>query len=238
PGVTHQALGHVAPQHVGDQAHLPVGGNAFPVADRHSRGFLTPVLQCDQPVGEQKCGVHAGRPHTDDAALFSRISIDHNVKYGRPAYQTAIETGPGKTTRARVILEWHLFDSMGRLPAMRSLISLPEIGAADVAWIVARALKLADDPEPPRTLAGRAVGTSFRRSSTRTRTSFWRAATLLGAEVITFGPDDLQLCTGESLADTARVLGGYLDVLVVRTNDDIAELRELARVDGLAIVNA
>jgi ornithine carbamoyltransferase len=121
---------------------------------------------------------------------------------------------------------------------MRSLISLPEIGAADVAWIVARALKLADDPEPPRTLAGRAVGTYFRRSSTRTRTSFWRAATLLGADVITFGPDDLQLCTGESLSDTAKVLAGYLDILVVRTNDDIAELRELARADGLSIVNA
>jgi ornithine carbamoyltransferase len=123
------------------------------------------------------------------------------------------------------------------MPAMRSLISLPEIGAADVAWIVARALKLADDPEPPRTLAGRAVGTYFRRSSTRTRTSFWRAATLLGADVVAFGPDDLQLCTGESLADTTRVLAGYLDILVVRTNDDIAELRELDR-GGLAIVNA
>jgi ornithine carbamoyltransferase len=121
---------------------------------------------------------------------------------------------------------------------MRSLISLPEIGAADVAGIVARALKLADHPDPPRTLAGRTVGTYFRRSSTRTRTSFWRAATLLGADVITFGPDDLQLSTGESLSDTARVLAGYLDILVIRTNDDIAELRELDRADGLAIVNA
>jgi ornithine carbamoyltransferase len=120
---------------------------------------------------------------------------------------------------------------------MRSLISLPDISPDDVAWIVDRAVKLADNA-PPATLQGRAVGTYFRRSSTRTRTSFWRAATLLGAEVITFGPDDLQLCTGESLADTARVLGGYLDILVARTNDDIAELRQLAGAGGPAIVNA
>lgn len=120
---------------------------------------------------------------------------------------------------------------------MRSLISLPEITQEDLIGIVDRAVKFADQP-PQRTLTGHAVGIYFRRSSTRTRTSFWRAATFLGAEVITFGPDDLQLTTGESLADTARVLSGYLDILVVRTNDDIAELRELDAASDLAVVNA
>jgi ornithine carbamoyltransferase len=121
---------------------------------------------------------------------------------------------------------------------MRSLITLPDISGADVAGIVEQAVKLADQPSPSTTLSGKAVGIYFRRSSTRTRTSFWRAATKLGAEVITFGPDDLQLTTGESLADTARVLAGYLDMLVVRTNDELAELRELDAAGGPAIVNA
>lgn len=121
---------------------------------------------------------------------------------------------------------------------MRSLITLPDVSGADIAGIVEQAVKLADRPSPPATLSGRAVGIYFRRSSTRTRTSFWRAATMLGAAVVTFGPDDLQLTTGESLADTARVLGGYLDILVVRTNDELAELRELDSAGGPAIVNA
>lgn len=120
---------------------------------------------------------------------------------------------------------------------MRSLISLLDISGEDVAGIVDNAVKYAEQ-RPPRTLEGRAVGIYFRRSSTRTRTSFWRAATLLGADTIAFGPDDLQLTTGETLADTARVLSGYLALLVVRTNDDMAELRELDAAGGLGVVNA
>jgi ornithine carbamoyltransferase len=120
---------------------------------------------------------------------------------------------------------------------MRSLISLSEISPEELSAIVGRAVEFgAGATATP--LAGRAVGIYFRRSSTRTRTSFWRAATRLGADVITYGPDDLQLTTGESLADTARVLSGYLDALVVRTNGDIAELHELAQASNLAVVNA
>jgi len=120
---------------------------------------------------------------------------------------------------------------------MRSLISLLDISDDEVAGIVDDAVKFAGQ-RPERTLDGRAIGVYFRRPSTRTRTSFWRAATLLGADTILFGPDDLQLSTGETLADTARVLSGYLDLLVVRTNDDMAELRELDAVSDLGVVNA
>ena len=121
---------------------------------------------------------------------------------------------------------------------MPSLISLPDLAGAELDSIVDRAAKLADRSAVTPTLSGHSVGIYFRRTSTRTRTSFWRAATGLGADVITFGQDDLQLCTGESLGDTARVLSEYLDILVVRTNDDMAELRELDRHGELAIVNA
>lgn len=121
---------------------------------------------------------------------------------------------------------------------MPSLLSLPEISGADLLRLVDRAVDLAGAPSFPTPLAGRAVGIYFRKSSTRTRTSFWRAATALGADAITFGPDDLQLITGETLADTARVLAGYLDVLVVRTNGDIAELRALSAGGDIPVVNA
>jgi ornithine carbamoyltransferase len=86
-------------------------------------------------------------------------------------------------------------------------------------------------------LRGHGVGLLFTKPSTRTRTSFWRAATDLGADVIAFGPGELQLTTGESWSDTGDVLAQYLDAVVIRTNARIADMRTLA--GGLpATVNA
>jgi ornithine carbamoyltransferase len=122
---------------------------------------------------------------------------------------------------------------------MRSFISLTETTADDVTSIVERAVKLGGGPARDTTLRERSVGVYFRRTSTRTRTAFTMAAARLGADVIAFGPSDLQLNTGESVPDTARVLGGYLDILVVRTNDEMAEMRAFADADGApAVVNA
>jgi ornithine carbamoyltransferase len=103
---------------------------------------------------------------------------------------------------------------------------------------VQRAAVFGRDGVDRRTLTGRQVGVYFRKSSTRTRTSFWSGATRLGADVITFGPDELQLTTGETVEDTARVLGQYLDALVVRTNGDVGEMRRLGSSPTLAVVNA
>ncbi|MFE7465424.1 ornithine carbamoyltransferase [Streptomyces sp. NPDC057499] len=121
---------------------------------------------------------------------------------------------------------------------MRNLISLADLTPADLDHLVRRAVAFGRDGIVAKPLAGRQVGTYFRKSSTRTRTSFWTAATRLGADVITFGPNELQLTTGETVEDTARVLGQYLDALVVRTNGDVEEIRRLGSSADLAVVNA
>lgn len=121
---------------------------------------------------------------------------------------------------------------------MRSLLSLTELRSTEVAGILQRSAELLDEASRPRTLAGRRVGLYFRKTSTRTRTSFWAAAVALGADIVQFGPEDLQLVTGESVEDTGRVLASYLDVLVMRTNGDKEEMRRLATASGLAVVNA
>ena len=72
------------------------------------------------------------------------------------------------------------------------------------------------------------VGIYFRGTSTRTRTAFTVAAHRLGAGVIAYGPADLQIATGETVSDTARVLSDYLDALVIRTNDSTEEMRAFA----------
>jgi len=121
---------------------------------------------------------------------------------------------------------------------MRNLVSLADIESSEVSALSARAACFgAGEAVPPR-LEGMAVGLLFVTTSTRTRTSFWRAATKLGADVACFGPGDLQLNTGETIADTARVMAGYLDMLVVRTNADMDQMRALAQTDDLAVVNA
>ncbi|MFI5801339.1 ornithine carbamoyltransferase [Streptomyces sp. NPDC051561] len=123
---------------------------------------------------------------------------------------------------------------------MRNFLSLNDICADEARELVDRAVEFArvGDRRAPRSLAGHPVGIYFSKTSTRTRSSFWAGATRLGADVITYGPDDLQLNTGETREDTARVLGQYLDALVIRTNGDVGEMRALGSSPDLAVVNA
>jgi len=122
---------------------------------------------------------------------------------------------------------------------MRHVLSIEALGRENLAFIVNQGVAIAKGHgagELP--LAGRMVGIYFRRSSTRTRTSFTVGAFRLGAGTIHYGPDDLQIVTGESIEDTARVLSGFLDVLVVRTNEPLAEMQALAAQNRMAIINA
>jgi ornithine carbamoyltransferase len=122
---------------------------------------------------------------------------------------------------------------------MKHLISLVQLGPSQLAALVRRSAEFASGQDRSRKpLADKTVGIFFRRSSTRTRTSFTVGAQKLGAQTVVFGPQDLQLVTGETLEDTGRVLSGYLDALVIRTNDPQAEMEALARQDRMAIINA
>lgn len=124
------------------------------------------------------------------------------------------------------------------MPA-RHLLSISDLDSATVRSLVDDALAIAQGRwQGRRPLDGRVIGSYFRKSSTRTRTSFTVGALKLGAQVIAYGPSDLQIVTGETVPDTARVLANYLDALVIRTNETIAEMRDLARQDRMSIVNA
>lgn len=123
--------------------------------------------------------------------------------------------------------------------AVRHVLSIAEVGAGELRRLVDRSVEYASGSlrgnEP---LREHVVGVYFRRTSTRTRSSFTVGALKLGARVITYGPNDLQINTGETVEDTARVLSGYCDALVVRTNDSDAEMRAFADQDEMAVVNA
>lgn len=120
----------------------------------------------------------------------------------------------------------------------KHLLSLTEIGPENLALLVNRSLEIATHGVGVPPLIGKTVGIYFKRTSTRTRTAFTVAAIRLGATPIAYGPNDLQICTGETIEDTARVLSGFLDALVVRTNESINEMRAFASQNEMAIINA
>ena len=125
----------------------------------------------------------------------------------------------------------------------RHLISLDDLPDAALWDIVERGAESARRAAigvgvDTASLAGKVVGTLFRKTSTRTRTAFTAGALRLGAGVIGYGPDDLQLNTGESTEDTGQVLSGMLDVLVARTAGDPGEMRTWATQRRMAVVNA
>lgn len=119
-----------------------------------------------------------------------------------------------------------------------NLFSILDVPPEQVLSLSRRAIAIKHAATDRQTLRGRAVGVYFRKASTRTRTSFTIGAGRLGATVMQIGPDDLQLTTGETLADTARVLAGYLDVLVIRTNESVEEMKVLGGQPGLSVINA
>jgi ornithine carbamoyltransferase len=94
--------------------------------------------------------------------------------------------------------------------------------------------------EPARfedALRGRSIACIFEKPSTRTRVSFAAAAARLGATPIALTPQELQLGRGESIADTARSLSGYVDAIVIRTFAQ-ETVEELARWATVPVINA
>ncbi len=89
---------------------------------------------------------------------------------------------------------------------------------------------------PGLPLAGRALGLMMSRPSTRTRVSFEVGMKQLGGTVNVLSPSEMQLGRGESIADTARVLSRFVDVITLRTGTD-ANLRELARWSSVPVIN-
>ncbi|WP_328871973.1 ornithine carbamoyltransferase [Streptomyces sp. NBC_00287] len=125
------------------------------------------------------------------------------------------------------------------MASVRHLISIDDLDDTDLRALVARGAEFsARAAGRPTPLAGDVVGIYFSKTSTRTRTAFSSGALRLGAQIIAYGPGDLQLNTGETSEDTGRVMSRMLDVLVARTAGDPAEMRAWATQDRMAVINA
>jgi ornithine carbamoyltransferase len=83
---------------------------------------------------------------------------------------------------------------------------------------------------------GAVLAMIFEKPSTRTRVSFEVAMHELGGSSVVLDPQDMQLGRGETIADTARVLSRYVDVIMLRTGPH-ATLTELAAHASVPVIN-
>jgi ornithine carbamoyltransferase len=96
----------------------------------------------------------------------------------------------------------------------------------------ARAGRPKGAPDDERSLAGRMVALIFEKPSTRTRISFDVGVRQMGGETMVLSGADMQLGHGETIADTARVLSRYVDLIMIRTfeEDTLCEMADHATV--------
>ena len=91
-------------------------------------------------------------------------------------------------------------------------------------------------PDAQTPLSGRMIALIFEKPSTRTRISFDVGARQMGGEVMVLSGKDMQLGHGESIADTARVLSRYVDLIMLRTFEE-ATRHEMADHATVPVIN-
>jgi ornithine carbamoyltransferase len=91
-------------------------------------------------------------------------------------------------------------------------------------------------PDADAPLAGRVLAMIFEKNSTRTRVSFDIGIRQLGGTALVMDAGSMQLGRGESIADTARVLGRMVDAIMIRT-DEHGKVQEMASHAGVPVIN-
>ena len=100
----------------------------------------------------------------------------------------------------------------------------------------ARAGRPRGTPDDDQPLAGHMVAPIFEKPSTRTRVSFDVGVRQLGGQTMVLSGSDMQLGHGETIADTARVLSRYVDLIMIRTFEE-ATLLEMAEFADVPVIN-
>ena len=118
----------------------------------------------------------------------------------------------------------------------RDFLEIPDLSRDEIMALLERALRLKRGEEGGRPVAGKTLAMIFRKSSTRTRVSFEVGMAQLGGHGLFLADRDSQMGRGESVHDTARVLSGYVDGIMIRTFAH-EEVRELARHATVPVVN-
>ena len=91
-------------------------------------------------------------------------------------------------------------------------------------------------PDAEQPLAGHMVALIFEKPSTRTRVSFDVGVRQMGGQTMVLSGADMQLGHGETIADTARVMSRYVDLIMIRTFEE-QTLLEMAEHASVPVIN-
>jgi len=121
----------------------------------------------------------------------------------------------------------------------RNLITIDDLSNEEIEAIFSLADEMSSNNEDHLSICrGKIMATLFFEPSTRTRMSFEAAMQRLGGSVIsTVDVNSTSLSKGESIADMARVVGSYADIIVIRHPwEGAAKL--VAEYAGVPVINA
>ncbi|MBR4165602.1 MAG: aspartate carbamoyltransferase, partial [Lachnospiraceae bacterium] len=122
---------------------------------------------------------------------------------------------------------------------MNNLIDIMQMSTDDLQELIDRALDIIANPAKyAEACRGKKLATLFFEPSTRTRLSFEAAMYELGGNVIGFSEAaSSSAAKGESVADTARTVGCYADIIAMRHPKEGAPL-VASRKAGVPVINA
>ncbi|MEC1625568.1 ornithine carbamoyltransferase [Bacillus mojavensis] len=117
----------------------------------------------------------------------------------------------------------------------KDLLTLKDLSEQDISALLAEASELKQNKIQP-IFQGKTLAMIFEKSSTRTRVSFEAGMAQLGGNALFLSQKDLQLGRGETVADTAKVLSGYVDAIMIRTFEH-EKVEELAEHADIPVIN-
>ncbi|MGX9292256.1 ornithine carbamoyltransferase [Bacillus sp. A015] len=117
----------------------------------------------------------------------------------------------------------------------KDFLSLKNFSIQDIAYLIEKAEEMKQNPYQDL-FKGKTLAMIFEKSSTRTRVSFEAGMTQLGGHALFLSSNDLQIGRGETISDTAQVLSGYVDGIMIRTFEH-EKVEELAKYASIPVIN-
>jgi len=123
----------------------------------------------------------------------------------------------------------------------KDLLSIKDLDREDIESLISLSFDLKQMRQKKQDihfspLKGKTLAMNFQKASTRTRVSFEVGMFHLGGIALYLNTNDLQMGRGELIPDTARVLSGYVDAILIRTYQQ-EEVEEMARCAAVPVIN-
>ena len=121
---------------------------------------------------------------------------------------------------------------------MKDLLRTADLSRDDIELLLDTSAKFAAEPlSASDQLRNKSVAIYMTKPSTRTRLASETATAHLGGTPIFIRGDELQLGRGETIADTAKVISGFCDALIIRTFKQ-SDVDELGANASIPVINA